>query len=110
MAGSVLNNARGDRVGDRALPGRADVFDPCDIHADAVNLRIGRNRPNRDWNIVMAAFRVDDIAEQERLTVFFRNTAAELPAHQRVHFSVLIHGCVDPVEQTGFVKAIGMLV
>ena len=77
LAWSVLHDARGNRVGDRVLPGRADVFDPGDIHADPVDLWIGRNRPDRDGNIVVVARRVDDVVEQERLPVFFLDATAE---------------------------------
>src|SRR5262249_28376813 len=92
------------------LPGRADVFNPGNIHADPVNLRIGRNRPDRDGNIVVALLLEEKVVEQERLTVFFLDATAELPAHQRVHFGVFVSSRVDPIEEASSIEAIKMFV
>ncbi len=58
--------------------------------ADAVDFPVGSEDANRDRNVVTAAGAVDDVLEQKRLALGFRNSTAELPAHQRVHLGILV--------------------
>ncbi len=80
------------------------------VHADAINFRIGGNRSDRDGDIVAASLRVDDVGEQECLAVSFRDAAAKLPAHQRVHFRILVHRRIDTMEKPSRIQPAEMLV
>ena len=103
LAGCYGDAARRDRVAHRPLPGLADLVDG-NPHADRIDRRVGRERADRDREVVAAPVGVDHVGEQERLAVGFRQAAAELPADQRVEHGILVHLAVDPVEQTGRVE------
>ena len=66
-----------------------DVLDGA-ADADGIDLPIGGEDADRDRDVVFSPRAVDDVLEQKRLALGFRNTAAELPAHQGVHLGVLV--------------------
>ena len=81
-------------------PGCADLLDLA-AHADGVNFRRSRERPDHNRNVVLAALGIDDVGEDKRPAFFLRHAADKLPAHQRVQLGVFINGCVDALDQAG---------
>src|SRR5262249_51439435 len=68
------------------------LLDMIDVATDtnAVDLPIGGKDADRDRNVVAAARAVGDVLEQERLALRLRDASTELPAHERVHFGILV--------------------
>ena len=87
----------------RVIPFLLDLFDVA-ADADPVNLPVGGEDADGDRNVVAAALAVDDVLEQKRLALGLRNTAAELPAHQRMHLAVLVDRPLDADEQALFLQ------
>ena len=79
----ILDNARLDGVGDGRIPLRLDLVHRR-IHADAVDLPVGRERTNDHRHVVFSTEPVDDIREQECFTLRFVDAADKLPAHKRM--------------------------
>ena len=87
-----------DRIGDRPHPGRADAVHRL-AHAGRINVRRGRQRPDRHRHVVAPALGVGHIGEQEGAPLVFGQAAEKLPAHQRMQFSVLVDRVVDTHQQ-----------
>ena len=66
-----------------------------------VDLRRRRQRGHSHGHVVGASVAVHHVLEQECLALRLGQTAAELPAHQRVHFRVLVDGVADTYQQSG---------
>jgi hypothetical protein len=60
--------------------------------------------------IVLAAFAVGHVREQEGLAILLRDVTAELPPHQRVHFRILVDRTVDRDQQPGAVQRADVIV
>ena len=108
VARRVLDEARLDRGCGRARPACVDLVEIA-AQSDAIDFPVGRKAADDDRNVVALAFAVDDIGEQERLALALRNAAAELPAHQRMHFRVLVDRAVDADELAGLFKRSDMI-
>ena len=89
LARRIVDQHRLDLLLLGVVPFLLDVLDLA-ADADAVDLAVGGEDADRDRDVVAAAGAVDDVLEQESLALVFRNAAAELPAHQRVHLGVLV--------------------
>jgi hypothetical protein len=61
--------------------------------------RRSRECTDRHRNVIAPARRIRDVGEQERAALIFRESALELPPHQRVQLGVLVDRPVDPHEQ-----------
>ena len=85
------------------VPFLLDVGDVA-ADADAVDFLVGRKNPDRYRHVVLAALAVGDVLEQESLALILRNAAAKLPAHQRVHFGVLVDRPLDAQQQSLLVE------
>ena len=75
-----------------------------------VDRRIGGDGADHHRNIVFAAARIDDVGEQEGLTLRLVEAADELPAHQRVQLCILVDRPVDGAQQAALLKDVKMLV
>ena len=71
------------------IPVLLDVLDLA-ADADAVDFAVGGQDAHRDRDVVPAAGAVDDVFEQKSLALRFRDAAAELPAHERMHLGVFV--------------------
>src|SRR5262249_21500159 len=60
--------------------------------------------------VIFAALAVDDIGEQESLTVLLLDATAELPPHERVHFRVLVDWPVDGDQKPRLVERADVIV
>ena len=107
--GASIDDARRQRVLRRLDPPRVDLLERA-ADADAIDLAIGGEAADQYRNVVLAPLAVDHIGEQERLAVLLCDAAAELPAHQRVHFRVLVDRPVDPDQQPGRVERTDVVV
>ena len=58
----------------------------------------------------MPALAVDDVGEQEGLAVLLFDAAAELPAHQRVHFGIFVDRPIDLDQQSRLVQRADVIV
>jgi hypothetical protein len=94
---------------DRAFPRGADLRNLRDVHSDAIDFRIGRQSPHDHRHVVSPTGRIDDVGKQKGLPIVFSDAAPELPSHQWMHFGIFVNGRIDPVEQSGLVKAIDVL-
>src|SRR5712692_3839213 len=109
VAGRVLDDSRRNRLRHRAVPGLVDSVQGA-AHADAVDFAARGERADRDRDIVFAALRVGHLGEQERFSVRLLDTAAELPAHQRMHLGVLVDRPIDRYEQPRALEGLEVLV
>ena len=98
LTGRGAHDHRGNWIGDRLHPGVADLLDRPP-HADGVDPRRGRQRADRDRNIVAAALAVDHVGEKESAPRVFGESALELPADQGMQLAVLVDGAVDAQQQ-----------
>jgi hypothetical protein len=87
------------RMRDRLVPGGVDLFDRAP-HADGIDLRGGRQRPDRDRHVEAASVGSDHIGEQEGAALVLVQPALELPAHQRVKLGVLVDLAVDANQES----------
>ena len=110
MARRTLDETWRHRVRDGARPARADLVVARDIHADTVDRGIRRERPEHHGDVVMPSGRINDVGEQERLAVALRDTAAELPAHQRMHLGVFVDRRIDAPQQAGLFETVDVVV
>ena len=76
-----------------------DILDGA-ANTDGIDLAIGSEDADRNRDVIFAAGAVDDVLEQKCLALGFRNAAAELPAHQRVHLGVLVDRPLHADEQS----------
>ena len=109
MARRVSTTSRRNRRCWSRGPCRFDLVELA-AQPDAIDFAIGREPADDHRDVVTLALAVDDIGEQERLAVFLRNAAAELPAHQRMHFRVLVDRAVDADELPGLFQRGDMIV
>ena len=109
MADRLVDQPRLDRIGDGVIPFGLDVGERR-THADAVDFRIGGNGADHHRHVVFAAEPVGDVGEQEGLALGLVDAADELPAHQRMHFGVLVDGPVDSAQQPALFQRGDMLV
>ncbi len=109
MAWRLIDNARRDRVRRRLDPALVD-FVKAAADADAIDFPVRGEHADRDRNVVFALFAVDHVGEQESLAIPLLDAAAELPAHQRVHFGVLVDRPVDGDEQVGLIERLDVIV
>ena len=89
---------------------RASISSRLAADADAVDFAVGREPADQHRDVVFAALAVDDVGEQERLAILLLDAAAELPAHQRVHFRVFVDRAVDRDQQAGLVERADVIV
>jgi hypothetical protein len=93
----------------RPHPSSVDFFERT-IDADTVDLAIGGKATYQDRDVIFSSLAVDDIREQECLSVLFFDAASELPPHKRVHFRILVNRAVDPDKQSGGVERTDVVV
>src|SRR6266849_5801132 len=105
----VLDDSWRDRFRHRAVPGLVDSVQGT-AHADAVDLPARGERADHDRDLVFASLAVGYVSEQERFSVRLLDTAAELPAYERVHFGVFVDRPIDRYEQPRGVKGLQVLV
>ncbi len=110
VARRALDDAWRHRISDGVRPARADLVVARDIHADAIDRGVRRERPDHYGNVVMPPGGIDDVGEQERLAVALRDAAAELPAHQRMHLGVFVDRRIDAPQQAGLVETVDVVV
>jgi hypothetical protein len=82
-------------MSDRLHPALADVLDRGP-HANRIDFRRGGDGADHHRHVVFAAGRINDIGEQERAALGFRNPTDKLQAHQGVQLGVLVDRMVDP--------------
>src|SRR6266404_4851464 len=109
MAWRLTDNARRDRVLRRLDPAFVDFVEPA-ADANAIDFPVRGEHTDRDRNVVFALLAVDHVGEQECLAILLLDAAAELPAHQRVHFGVLVDRPVDGDEQAGLIECLDVIV
>src|SRR5262249_25148584 len=69
----------------------------------------GRERADRDWNLIATARTVDHVGEQEGAALVLRQPALELPARQRMQLGVLVDRPVDTRQQARGFEALQVL-
>ena len=108
MTGSVGHLARRNRVGDGMAPDLADILDRG-ADTNAVDRAIGRECTNGNRQVIFLPARAGDVVEDKRLAVGFGNATTELPAHQRMHFGILIDRLVDGLQQVRLIQRFQMI-
>ncbi len=109
MTRRVLDDSWRDRFRHRAVPGLVDSVQGT-AHADAVDLPARGERADHDRDLVFASLAVGYVGEQKRFSVRLLDTAAELPAYERVHFGVFVDRPIDRYEQPRALECLEMLV
>ncbi len=94
----IVDHDRRNGIELRVRPLRVDLLDRT-ADTDAVDVAVRRQDADGDGNIVFAPLGIDDVLEQEALAIVLVDTATELPAHQRVHFRVLVDRPFDADQQ-----------
>src|SRR6185295_18582356 len=61
-------------------------------------------------DVVFLALSIDDIRKQHGLAVVLIESAAELPSHQGMDFSILVDRNVDLQQQTYFIERVELVV
>ena len=107
--GDFRDRTRRDWGGQRLHPGGVDLVKPA-TEADAVDFRIGGKSRNQDRDIVAGAFAIGGLREQERPPVGLGDTAAILPADQRMHFGIFVDRLIDDDQQPGAMQRQHMIV
>ena len=85
-------------MSDGVDPGGADVLQRL-AETGAVDRAVGGKTRDQHGDIETAAFRIRRLREQKGLAVRLSDAPAILPAHQRVHFGVLVDRLVDDLQQ-----------
>jgi hypothetical protein len=58
----------------------------------------------------LSSLGIHNVGEKKGLAILFGDSAAKLPAHQRVHLSVFVNGNSHTIQQAGPIEAGEMLV
>jgi len=80
------------------IPFRFDVLNLA-ADAEAVDFAIGGENPDRHRDVIAAALAVNNALEKEALALGFRDAAAELPAHERMHLGIFVDRALHPDQQ-----------
>ena len=75
----------------------------------ANDLPIGSENTDRDRHVEFFALGIDDIGEQEGLAIFLIDSAAKLPADQRMHLGILVDLPIDRNQQTRLIQRLQMI-
>src|SRR5262249_30281879 len=86
-----------------------DILDRS-IHANRVDRAVGGDRADHDRHVVGATAAVTHFREQKRPAVSLIETSDELPAHQRMQFSVFVDRAIDGEQQALLAQRIEVLV
>ena len=95
-----IDDGRFDGMGQRVGPEVGNLVHRA-LQPNGVHLWRRRQRGHRHRHVVAAAVTVGHVLEQEGLALGLGEAAAELPAHQRVHFRILVDGMPDAQQQSG---------
>jgi hypothetical protein len=69
-------------------------------HPEIVNFFRAGQRADDDRKFILASFGVNNIFKQPRLAFFFRESAAILPADERMNLRVLVDRLFDTPQQS----------
>ena len=108
LARRVGHHHRGDHVGHRLGPNRADLVRRM-AKPDLVDFGARPHGPDHHRHVVDLAFAVSNVGEQHGPAIRLGDAAAELPAHQRMQFGVLVDRDIDAQQEPGAIQRVQLI-